>query len=733
MLRSIAARGAACGLVIALVMARDARAQQAGKGAGVASWNDPRTLALVQRATARRAEQLADTALLDYHAEAHGYVTFLAQVGQGFPEPPKIVKADELALQVYWRAPNLSKQVIEGRRDTLLLPTDIQYHRDHLGIVQNNFPNIIRLGEGDEVRDAPHPLSPEGRFLYDYAISDSLRYSLPGRTIEVYEVKVRPKNDRLPGIVGAVYIDTAGAQVVRMAFDFTAASFLDKQLEDVSIVLENGLVEGRFWLPRHQEIEIRRTGTWMDYPVRGIIRGRWEIADYRINTGIPFTFFGGPEIVQAPPQQTAKYAWPTKNILDSLPPDVRAVTDADVKRVQAEARALVRGQALQRARNASLAARGATQLVRVDRVEGLALGLGATQRFGAGFDVRGYGRYGIADHAWKGQLSLGWQSGAGTELRVFALHDFRDVADAAERSGAVNSIAAQEFGSDDTDPYRVAGGGVQLGVRDVGGLDWTLRGDVVEPASLLVNATPVSGTYLPTLLVDTRRRWEAALHAEHPTTLAFLGTELRLAAELRGTGSIGSQLCAALGTVSTCSGSEQTLRGMLTADIERPVGNQRFVARTLVAAVGAHSASPGAGGYDVPAQELVYLGGPTTAPGYDFHRFVALVGASQRVEWQAPIPFPSIPLDRFGRTPADAKLAPFVTAVYARPFEQPVRLAANGVGPLPFAPLAAGVYPSVGLGVLTFFDLLRFDVARGLRGGRWTFSVDVSRDLWPVL
>jgi hypothetical protein len=31
------------------------------------------------------------------------------------------------------------------------------------------------------------------------------------------------------------------------------------------------------------------------------------------------------------------------------------------------------------------------------------------------------------------------------------------------------------------------------------------------------------------------------------------------------------------------------------------------------------------------------------------------------------------------------------------------------------------------------FDVLRFDVARGLRNGRWTFSVDVGRDFWSVL
>src|SRR6478736_6533888 len=209
--RLLVAALAACSGVVAL----------APRAAGAQQWNDSRTRALVERATARRAQQLADTGLRDYKATAHGYVTFLAQLGEGLAEPPKVVKADELVNEIFWKAPNLSKQRILGRRDTLLLPTDINYHRDHLGIVQNNFPAIIRLGEGDEVRDVPHPLSTQGLAAYDFAISDSLPLTLPGRTITLLEVKVRPRDDRQPRIIGAVFIDRDDAQVVRMAFNFT--------------------------------------------------------------------------------------------------------------------------------------------------------------------------------------------------------------------------------------------------------------------------------------------------------------------------------------------------------------------------------------------------------------------------------------------------------------------------------------------------------------------------------
>src|SRR3954471_9085948 len=219
-------------------------------------WNDARTRALVEQATQRRALQIADTALAAYHAAAHGYLTFLAQLGERFTEPPKIVKADELALEVYWQAPNLSKQWIVGRRDTLLLPTDIQYHRDHLGIVQNNFPNIIRVGEGDEVRDVPHPLSPAGRNAYDFFLADSFAIGSGAQRIHVYELKVRPKDDRQPRVVGAIYLDPAEGQVVRMNLSFTRAAFLDQALEELSIVLENRLVGGRFWLPSTQRVEI---------------------------------------------------------------------------------------------------------------------------------------------------------------------------------------------------------------------------------------------------------------------------------------------------------------------------------------------------------------------------------------------------------------------------------------------------------------------------------------------
>src|SRR5919107_1662405 len=158
------------------------------------AWNTPEALALVRRAVDHRAEVQSRAMLRSYRTRAHGFVFFLAQVGEGLAEPPRLVKADELDVEVYWQAPDRSKQVISGWRDGAFLPTDINYHRDHLGIVTNNFGNVIRIGEGDEVRDVPHPLSPVGLASYDYALSDSAAIRSASGEVTVYQIQVRPRS-----------------------------------------------------------------------------------------------------------------------------------------------------------------------------------------------------------------------------------------------------------------------------------------------------------------------------------------------------------------------------------------------------------------------------------------------------------------------------------------------------------------------------------------------------------
>lgn len=659
-------------------------------------WNDARVTALVARATALRARQLADTGLTDYTATAVGSLTFLAQVGEGFPDPPKVVKADQIALEVYWRAPNHSKQLILGRRDTLLLPTDIQYHRDHLGIVQNNFPEIIRLGEGDEVRDVPHPLSSAGLRAYDYAISDSLRIEVPGQVIEVYEVRVRPKDDHAPAAVGAVYLARADAQVVRMAFSFTRAALLDPQLEDVSIVLDNALIEERFWLPRRQEIEIRRTGTWLDFPARGIIRGGFEVCCYRINAGAASIRFTGPEIELAPPDRRAAYRF-AEPLSAVVPPDLATASGEELARVQARAMELVGQAALARARRGALLAGSVSDLVRVNRAEGLSLGAGVRRRVGSAVDLALTGRYGLADHEPKGTARLTWHPAVSASMRIGAFDDVRDASDVAEVSGLRNSVGAQEFGADFTEPYRVRGFDARFEHHPPGSAVVASLGVAREwTEALTVEAAPAQGSYRPVPAVPSGQGWRADL-------------VLAMAPRSLSGGAVHGSLGLQVRRLRDADDVSMPVRGTARLEYRHHAGPGTMLASTF--------AGISNGG---PPQDLVRAGGPVTAPGYGAHQFVSRALVSQRLEWQFPVPFPPIPVGRWGRSPGKATLAPLTAIVVQEERDASGQRSAAG-------------YLSVGAGLLVFFDLVRFDVARGLRNGRWTFGVDLSRDLWRIL
>jgi hemolysin activation/secretion protein len=180
---------------------------------------------------------------------------------------------------------------------------------------------------------------------------------------------------------------------------------------------------------------------------------------------------------------------------------------------------------------------------------------------------------------------------------------------------------------------------------------------------------------------------------------------------------VASGLCA---TPAPC-GSFSTIRGSVVADLERPFGTKRLVLHTIAGAVGGRNDV-------IPPQELFYFGGPVSGPGYDFHQLVSRAGVSQRVEWRMPIPFFSVALGRFGKIPASATFAPYADVVALA--GAPVSLFRSG---RPIMTSTTGAYPSLGAGLLTFFDLVRFDVSRGLRSGRWLFSFDVNPEFWSVL
>jgi hypothetical protein len=657
-------------------------------------WDSPEALALVRRAIHQRGAVEADSMLRSYRTRAHGFVFFLAQVGEGLTEPPRLVKADELDVEVYWQAPNRSKQVVLGWRDGAYLPTDIEYHRDHLGIVTNNFGDVIRIGEGDEVRDAIHPLSGPGPQAYQYALGDSLTIHASGGEVTVREVQVRPRSFGLPLVVGTLYLDSRTAELVRFRFSFTPAAYLDRQVEDITIVLENARFENRWWLPHRQEIEIRRRASYLDFPARGIIRGRWEIADYDMNVPLPPGVLAGPAIggLVRPGPDDSTWAEP----LSAAIADVAApVNRQDMEALRVEVERIAGSRALGGLPSSRLAMGSFSDLARVNRVQGLALGLGGTLGVsGTRVQLRPRIGYGTSDDRITGGLTVHAGEGA-TQLSLGAARVVRDLSSLPVISPALNSLLAQEAGDDYGDYVLL--NAVSAGVRHRISGRTTLSVELAleESRSMAVSSSPANGSYRP-----------------NPPLGAGTYRIARVAVEQASAGIAVRNSVQGRVSVEAGEGPGEYLRLAAEGRWLRPAGPGQLLSRAYL----------GAGTRGLPAYRSFVLGGRGTLVGEPFRAYGGRSMALAQVEWRLEAPFPAIPLGSFASTGRTVTVAPFVALGWA---ERPI----DG---LPWEG-TDGVRPVAGVALEWFMRLIRVEAGLGLRDGGLGVSVDINRDWWGIL
>ena len=657
-------------------------------------WNAPAALDLVRRATDRRLAAQADSTLVSYRTRAHGFVFFLAQVGEGLTEPPRLVKADELRVEVYWRAPDRSKQVILGWRDGAFLPTDIAYHRDHLGIVTNNFGNVIRIGEGDEVRDVPHPLSPEGLASYDYALGDSLAIRTAEGATVVREVQVRPRSFARARVVGTLYLDATTAQLVRFRFSFTAAAYLDPQLEDISIVLENSLFEQRYWLPYRQEIEIRRRTTWLDFPARGIIRGRWEIEGYDFNVPLPDSLFRGPPIAGLTHPAPAGSSW-AEPLSAAVAGVAAPVNRQDMDALRVEVERIAGARALSGLPSSRLAAGSVSDVVHVNRVQGLALGFGGVVGLRERrVQVRPSIGYGMSDHRVTGGLELTAGLGA-TQVNLTADRRLQDLSDLPVISPVLNSLLSQEGGKDYGDYMLLTGATLGLRHRLSGRTALRLSGGVQESRSVDTRATPATGRYRPNPALGSGTWGVATFELERASGGIAVHQDLQGRFRLEG------------GT-----GPRDYARMTLEGRWLTTLAGHQLVSRAYL----------GTGTDGLPAYRSFVLGGRGTLPGEPFRAYGGRDMALAQIEWRFEAPVPAIPLGSFASTGRRFTVAPFVA------------LGASGrsITGLPWA-ASDGVRPVAGVALEWFMRLLRVEAGIGLRTGDFGLTVDINRDWWGLL
>jgi hypothetical protein len=668
-------------------------AQEAPRSEG---WDDPRALELVRRAEERRSATLVDTALSSYQADARGYVYFyLDRRDMG---ERTLVKTDQVALDVYWKAPAFTKQRIIGLRDEKKLPTNINYHLDHLSVVQDNFGDRIRLGDGDEVRDVLHPAAPGAESSYHFRLADSLAIRLPGTAepVRVYEVQVRPRDMGQPAFLGSIFVDQRRGDLVRMDFTFTPASYVDRYLDYINVSLDNGLWKERFWLPNQQRIEIRRQLPELDFPAGGVIRGTMRVSNYRFNQDLPETLFRGPKVVAVPPAERKRF-----HFEQDLYEEIREEgigPETELAEIRKQAVELARARMLSGLPNLRLSAPAASAVVRYNRAEGVALGAGMTFRPAETVELRVRGGYAFGAGHPLAAAELGWE---GVKASAY-LNNPRDVGLGPVASGVLNTLSSLLAGEDYTDLYYASG----VGLRAERALSpgWMLsagvRAERHRSAELASDFSLFGGTFRPVRRIDEG-------------TMLGGGITVRRTPASDAARAWGIGMSLEVGRLSNDGGDILT-----TLPYARPLADAEWTRRwnprdAMLEVEGAAGFALG----DLPRQELFLLGGRGTLPGYAFRSFAGDRFAMARTTYSADLTSPWLRGRVFGAAgwTGSGEAGEWALGSWGTP-----------------AP--AGVKTGIGVGVGLFYDILRVDLARGLgSGGRWELIVETRPSFWNFL
>ena len=667
-------------------------------------WDSARVLRMVEDARLRRALPYEDSALRSYSADAEGYVYFY--LDRESADELTLVKVDQVALEVYWQYPGATKQRIVGLRDESVLPNRMRYHLDHLTVVQNEFGDRIQLGDGDEVQSVVHPIAPGSEAVYNFRLADSLTLRLGGlpEPLRVYEIEVRPRDRTAPGFVGSVFVDAAAADIVRMDFTFTRSSYVDRRLDYIRISLENGLWEGRFWLPYEQRVELRRQLPELDFPAGAVIRGEMRVRDYAFNVQLPPGLFRGPAVTSVPRAQ--REAYPFEQELFAELGELGLEPDPDLEALEEEAAALIGQRFLEGLPPLRLDLRGASNVLRFNRTERVHAGLGLSYRFAGDMIARAGAGYSFGTEEPTARFGLDFDvRDWPVELRAW-WNEPRDLGYQAT-AGAMNTLsslaaaAGAEFGHDFQDTYFSRGVGLAYRNPDAPA-GWRYEAALIyekefDPRSVVDGFAADPGDELdrPLAIIDegtTYRGLVSLSRARSSTASRAWGGELTI--------EYGPDIYA------SATGRDEYGKGTLEVSAHRATVDQTW------RALGTLRAGIVLG--DAPVQRNFLLGGAGTVPGHAFRAYAGDFSALLQLELRRRIAHPWV-------TARVSGAAGMVDRNDDRIVEAWPDTRDGSIG-------------SVGVGVGLVNEILWLDVWRGLGDdGDWEVLLSVDPRLWDIL
>lgn len=659
-------------------------------------WNSGRALELMERARVRRELPRGDSTLQNYQASARGFVYFYLDRRED--DERTLVKVDQIALDLFWRRPDRSTQRIIGLRDVSRLPNRMHYHLDHLTVVQNGFGDVIKIGDGDEVSDVPHPAAPGADSIYDFRLADSVTLQMGGDQpeVRVYQLNVRPKRTNRSALIGSVFVDRATADIVRMTFTFTPASYVDRRLDYINISLDNGLFGGSYWLPNEQSIEIRRQIPELDFAAGAVIKGRLRVGNYRFNEPLPDSIFFGRPVSAVSEEERKSFAFEEEiyagvNEEGLAPPPQMAD-------LRARAMALVREQRLSGLPPWRLYLPNASSVLRHNRAEGWYVGAGGAYVPSPVFRIDAIGGYAFGLEQPEVAVAMHHRPpGLGLVARAY-YNQARDIGLVSGMPGVLNTMTSSLGDTDYTDLYFARGARVeitrpiapawQLGIQAAAEQHRAPYSDAAvdlraRPTSQLVN----DGDALE-LRVDVTRRLDAA--AGFAWGAAVSASGIRFEPRASSYPLFGER--------------ELFGRAILQVDTRTTSADQRRGLGTRLIA-GHNFGNPA-------AQHFFRVGGRENLPGYRYREFVSESStALGRVEYSHTVAAPWVRLRLLGY------------AAYTREGE---RLANDEI----IEKTSGHLRGSAGAGVGLLWDVLRVDV---VKGAHWQAIFSVRSDFWDML
>jgi len=665
-------------------------------------WNDARVRELMARAHASRRGIIDDEELRSYRALTQGHIYFFVDPEEG---ERSLIRVDQVAVDLLWKAPDIVRQQVVGERSEVRLPVrDFRYYLDRLTLVQYGFGDEIQVGSGMDVAGVPHPLAVatlEGEDrIYDYRIVDAVELTLAGRAdpIRLLEVEVRPVDPQEPRALGTLLLDEGDGSLVRMELGFTAASYVDRRTDRITVEVDYGLWEGRYWLPNRQVIDVRREVPDLDLGVGTVIRTVLRVGNYELNADLPPDIEFWPPVSWRPEAALRNYPF-EEPLLAGLERDGIEGMEVrpDPRRLRSDAR-----RRLGQIPESGLAPfrfhiPQASSLVRYNRAEGLYLGLGSTLTPSPSVRLRTQGGFafapgrpvlameadGIGENGWGWRLAGNWNHQSDLGLVPAA-------------APLVGSLAATFLGEDYLDPIRRSG--VTAALTLGGGGD---RTDLRLEAGLHRDRNWAQGPGQAPL--DRGRSFRPIRPVEEGTfAQGSLGVTRPM--QFPGGGTGDGQVT--IRTVWGMDGEGGGVAGSLRLRSSwSSLARDREVSASLVGRAWAG---------DPLAREHRLMGGRSTLPGYPFREWggqqMVVLGVEGAMD--AGTPFFRI------RGGLHAGMAGGL---------DPEVASAWGVSD------TGGIRPSVSLGLGMVWDLLRIDGARGLREGEWQLLFSVDPRWWDRL